>query len=1783
MWVGQDASMTTGVEDATDAPAGMPIVRVFDGMGLDVDGPVSVGGPRQRRLLALLAIRPNVVLSIDWLSEYLWDDQDRPDPPAPNLRTYMSRLRRVLPDGAREWIETGTAGYRFVVPEEALEHRRFSILRAEARQARDREDPLRAQQLLDDALRLWRGEPFRELEDLDWARAEIEQLRADRLEALEERWEAALALGRHTQITGELAAFTAEHGDRGRAVRQYALALHRSGRTPEALRVIQDHRRMVVEESGLDLTAELAELETALLRGDPSLDVEKVGRPLRGYRLLEQIGAGAFSVVWRGVQPSVDREVAIKQIRSELASKPDFIRRFEAEAHLVARIEHPHVVPLIDYWRDPDSAYLVMRWLRGGTLERLLDDGPFGVDRTLTLAREIGGALAAAHAQGVVHRDVKAANILFDEAGNSYLSDFGIALEAAESSGSEAALSPGSPAYAAPEQLRRQQLGPQADVFSLGVVVFECLAGALPFPDASSATELTRRQLETPFPSLTRIRSDVPPAIAAAVATATAKDPVDRFATIESFVATLEQASTTGATRTGARSVVSGDVGNPYKGLRAFDGGDVDDFFGRDALVAELIARLSGDSVAARCIAVLGPSGSGKSSVVRAGLTPALRAGAVPGSADWFITTMVPGADPFESLEAALLRIAVNPPPSLLSQLRNGHRGILRSVRRCLDSDDDSVVVIIDQFEELFTVVSPEDAHRFLDALSVAVEDPTSPLRVVLTLRADYYDRPLAHPSFARLVKQGATEVTPLAPDELEAVIVEPARRVGVEFEPGLVARIAAETLGQPSPLPLLQYTLALLFERREGTRLTSAAYEQLGGLSGALASRAEALHDEATEAARDAIRVVFGRLTNPTGEAADLRRRVVRSDIDTSDATTWVIDAFGAARLLTFDRDASTREPTVEVAHEALLREWPRLARWLLDDRELLGTVEAVAMAATAWDQGGRASTDLYRGGRLEAARDLVSKAPDRLRPIDSTFIDASQHAAASERHREERRVRRLRRLVAGIGTALVLAVVAGGLAFRQQQRADEEAQRADEQAERAEGAAELADERALAAIRAADEAELATLISRSAATRTDQPEVSILLALEAHRRAPGPETEQAVLTALGGSTLGTRIAAFERFPPTRKDGVVPWLSADAMSLSTSSDGTMYRQSLETREVVEVGELPEPDAVWVGDPASGRQFAHALDLSRFWFGPYGGDWEVELDPGETMQLVGDQGRGGKAGTLAANRLVFATFDGTYIGDGVFEVRGAVLQTLVLLDATTGERVGPGIEGLSRPRAVLSADGRLIAVRSEPSSVLGADGAIFVLDAATGAVVRQIRVPSPAGTVTPSGIDNTGGASIAFDSDAGQLLAGVAGGRLVTFDLESGTVAAEVETNAASSIIDVDLRADGRVVVVSNGLAELVDRRRGPIAGSAIELRDAVQGVMRSDDTLLITNSDLRRDVHDFDGGALVEQAIELEAGTDVALGAGASAMLERRGRFELLDVVTGDRTDVNLTTSTGESFIPMSLDDDSVLVFSIETLIGGRWMDGQIVERLKTVDDGAIPILGTFAPGRNAGVSLRPDGAYEVTLLDTRQGQIGELMSVVENDDTCTAYPARADGLHVMLCNGTLRTYDSSGAVTGEVATEQINLSLARGDEASGRLAFGGPDGRSTVVVIDPAIGDSHMVPDATQIANLTFARDGELLAILELDGTLRLWDVERQTTAGILWDGAGAGNEEPLWYDDTTDSLWLSTGGRLLRLPLSPQRWVERACTLVGRDFTQDEWDRFVPGDAPLTSACT
>ena len=356
----------------------------------------------------------------------------------------------------------------------------------------------------------------------------------------------------------------------------------------------------------------------------------------------------------------------------------------------------------------------------------------------------------------------------------------------------------------------------------------------------------------------------------------------------------------------------------------------------------------------------------------RAGLIPLLRRGALPGGTTPLVVNLLPGAHPFEELEAGLLRVAVNPPDSLMEQLRADERGLTRAVKRVLPEEETSeLVLVIDQFEELFTLVADEGVRAdFIDSLFVAVGDPRGRLRVVVTLRADYYDRPLLYLPATELLNRRSELVGPLSADEMYQAITAPAQRVGLELERGLAATILQDVAEQPGTLPLLQDTLTELYERRAGRVLTLAAYHASGGVFGSLAGRAESLYAGLTAPEQAETRQLFLRLATPGAGEEDTRRRVLRSELASAArdeaALQRVLERFGRYRMLTFDRDPLSGGPTMEVAHEALLRTWGRLREWLAESRDRLRTERRLMLSATEWQAAGQEASFLARGARL-------------------------------------------------------------------------------------------------------------------------------------------------------------------------------------------------------------------------------------------------------------------------------------------------------------------------------------------------------------------------------------------------------------------------------------------------------------------------------------------------------------------------------------------------------------------------------------------------------------------------------------------------------------------------------------------------------------------------------------------------------------------------------------------------------------------------------------------------
>ncbi len=370
--------------------------RVLGKLEVIRDGiPVDLGAFRQRALLALLLTSPNSVVSTDQILDRLWGDDGGVEKQNA-LWVYVSGLRKVLEPEREKRSEgsillTRAPGYVLHAEPEEVDAVRFERLVSEGRALADT-DPAAASLVLGEALTLWRGHAFEEFTYEPFAQAEIARLEELRLEAVQARIDADLERGLSRQLVSELETLVRQHPLQETLTGQLMLALYRSGRQADALRAFQNLKSRLGEELGIDPATRLRDLHDQIVTGDPSLD----GRPrairaagvvpglaVRGYELRDQLGERGSGLLYRAFQPAVGREVAVKVIRPELANDPDFIRRFQAEAQSVARLEHPHIVPLYDFWREPDAAYLVMRLMRGGTLADVLDRRALRHDQVL--------------------------------------------------------------------------------------------------------------------------------------------------------------------------------------------------------------------------------------------------------------------------------------------------------------------------------------------------------------------------------------------------------------------------------------------------------------------------------------------------------------------------------------------------------------------------------------------------------------------------------------------------------------------------------------------------------------------------------------------------------------------------------------------------------------------------------------------------------------------------------------------------------------------------------------------------------------------------------------------------------------------------------------------------------------------------------------------------------------------------------------------------------------------------------------------------------------------------------------------------------------------------------------------------------------------------------------------------------------------------------------------------------------------------------------------------------
>jgi WD40 repeat protein len=514
----------------------------------------------------------------------------------------------------------------------------------------------------------------------------------------------------------------------------------------------------------------------------------------------------------------------------------------------------------------------------------------------------------------------------------------------------------------------------------------------------------------------------------------------------------------------------------PWRGLASYAVEDARWFAGRERLVAELVARLAGS----RLLALVGASGSGKSSALQAGLLAALATDVLPGSGGWRVVSLRPGAHPLRELARR----------SLGPTGRDDVADLLTHLVTASGEHEGRTVVVVDQFEEVWTVCTSEtERTQFLDTLADLAADPRSSVCVVLAVRADFMGELADHDTLRALIGDGTVLVGPMTPAEVRRAVERPAASARLLLDDGLADTVVSDAGDEPGLLPLLSTAMAQLWERRDGQALTYAAYVGLGGLSGAIATVAEETYAGLSEDEQATTRLLLLRLAGPGDGAGVTRRRVPLREVESlpHSGIRQVLEELAAARLLTVS------DGHVEVAHEALFREWPRLRTWLIEDAAGRAVQRRLAVAAAEWDADGREASGLWGGTRLASGLEVAEAKPDELTPVEHEFLAAGRDVLGAEQRAAERRAaaaarqnRRLRWLVAGIGVVLVAALVAGLMAWRSQQEAQ--------------AASLSAEAKRLAA----------------SALNIEYPDVALLAAVEATRLEQSPETYGALLTLL-------------------------------------------------------------------------------------------------------------------------------------------------------------------------------------------------------------------------------------------------------------------------------------------------------------------------------------------------------------------------------------------------------------------------------------------------------------------------------------------------------------------------------------------------------------------------------------------------------------------------------------------------------------------------------------------
>ena len=1201
----------------------------------------------------------------------------------------------------------------------------------------------------------------------------------------------------------------------------------------------------------------------------------------------------------------------------------------------------------------------------------------------------------------------------------------------------------------------------------------------------------------------------------------------------------------------------------PYKGLARFESADAGFFFGRERSVAEAIARI----VSGHFLALVGPSGSGKSSLMRAGILHALESGALPGSAAWTYSLIRPGQHPLGALSGALLG-------------SDGDRSPERIRRAMVDvGGKDRSVLAIDQFEEVFTLCT-DAAERgtFLDLIADAALASDGSVTVLLAIRADYYGRCAEHRALASLLENSQTLVGPMTNDELKRAIELPAERASLEVDPELTNALVGDVVGRAGGLPLLSTALLELWTRRRGRSLVLDEYLRSGGVEGAVGRLAEDAFTHLDGKGRAAARRILMRLAEwgEGGEIVGRRTSLDEFDLGHDEDISRAMDALVAARLI------SAAEGSVEVAHEALLREWPRLREWFEADAEGRRIHRRITDSARSWAEEGRDEAGLLRGARLGAALEWTDMHAAEPNELEREFLGRSRTASEGEVARTRRTNRLLRGLLAGVALLLASSLVVGSLAIAQRNDARE--------------VAAVADARRLASRSLVEEdAGLALVLAREAVHIYDSPETRSALFSTLIRTpaivgrmyasgGPSPfgDQEQWIEISPDGDTIaigdsGPSVAFFDADERTML-GAIP-IESGTTRATFSPDGETLTMVTPANDTLS-SEIVAVDIPSLTERARAESRGLAIDAIEYMDGGTtvlsaelfaDGAFLIPRDPG-TLEPSGPRIRAhdlrvaGMATSSDGRWLVTTSVDSddaTGIPPGSGETTLWDAGSLRPIRSFEESADDSPLDAASTDVA-LSPDGSVAALIDNRFRAIPEEGSIAFLDLRSGAVRQGQGGHQGAGGTQ---WETTG---VAFTPDGRSVVTTGNDSHALIWDVRSAAVRESLFAGADQQIRGPALSADGTTLYTT-------DRTREVILWDLIGAR----GLARP-----------------FDAGegcagwpyfAITRDGRRL-------------AVMQCRdpgrsnGSVELID--TSDLTSIREiqypgSVPQGVAFSP----DGRMLAVGSWTWDGNR---GHV--RLWDPESGRP--VGPDLPGISSGVAVwtlefSPDGSTLAGGAQVGDDQTGRIqfwdvitrtpleatldLPTPVNDLTSTPDGSSLVAVTAIAEGGDIVYWDwASGSVRETIHADDLGV-WSSDISNDGRILATGGQG-SSVRLWDVASGDAVGLPLSGLegfAAVVDVSSDGRTVLAASTIGEVLMWDASSGTILASF-PGVELGTYAAAAFSpDGRSVIIVSDVGSGWVWDVEPSSWADRACDISGRSLTRAEWHHFLP-TLPYHATC-